>query len=180
MTKKTPKETRQKLLDAAITVLAGDPAQFTLDAIAAEAAVSKGGLLHHFPTKEAVVRGIVEYADRMWIERFSFELEQEPQGVPGHWSRAYIRASFELGQEKALLISALSKARSIYPDLLGGFESKDWQTDDDGLPPGRALVIRLTCDGLWFAQLFGTPPLATAQLAQIRTDLEYLTQSVQS
>jgi len=176
MTKKAPQETRQKLIEAAIFILASDPTQFTLDHVAAEAKVSKGGLLHHFPTKEALLNGIIEFADQVWVDRFADELKQEPEGVAGRWCRAYIRASFDLNQEKKLLISALAKARNLYPDALSAFESKEWGTlSDDGLPPGRALVIQLTCDGLWFAEYLGTPYVSTTQLALVKEELERLT-----
>lgn len=52
--------TRDRLLDAfeQLLVSAGSRAA-TLDAVAAEAGVSKGGLLYHFPSKEALVEAMV-------------------------------------------------------------------------------------------------------------------------
>src|SRR5205809_615370 len=49
-----------KLLDAAEAVVVRQGiANLTLDAVAAEAGMSKGGLLHHFPTKDRLVEALV-------------------------------------------------------------------------------------------------------------------------
>ena len=54
----TPSPTRDRLLDAfeALLIEQGEKAA-TLDAVAARAGVSKGGLLYHFGSKEALVGG---------------------------------------------------------------------------------------------------------------------------
>jgi AcrR family transcriptional regulator len=49
---------REEILDATEAVIGREGvAGLTLDAVAAECDVSKGGLLHHFPSKDALVRG---------------------------------------------------------------------------------------------------------------------------
>ena len=51
MSKKTPIETREKLVRAAAQlVISKGIARVTLEQVALDAGVSKGGLLHHFPT----------------------------------------------------------------------------------------------------------------------------------
>ena len=63
---------RQRILNAAeARLLASGPAGLVLDAVAADAGISKGGLLYHFGSKEALVAGLCE---RM-LERFDRELE---------------------------------------------------------------------------------------------------------
>lgn len=53
--------TRNAALEAALTVIARDgPARLTLDAIAREAGISKGGLMHQFPTKHAVLKALLD------------------------------------------------------------------------------------------------------------------------
>ena len=57
------------LLDAAETVVARQGfANLTLDAVAAEAGISKGGLLHHFPSKDRLVEGLVARTAEGWRE----------------------------------------------------------------------------------------------------------------
>jgi len=56
-----PARTRERLLDAAAKVVHRDGAQaLTLDAVAQEAEVSKGGLLYHFKSKNDLVNAMVE------------------------------------------------------------------------------------------------------------------------
>ena len=54
--------TKDKICDAAIqiTVRDGLPAM-TLDAVAKEAGISKGGLMYHFRSKDEMVRGVLDY-----------------------------------------------------------------------------------------------------------------------
>src|SRR5262249_25783308 len=84
----TPPATRARsapggrLLAAAAGVVRREGARgLTLDAVAREAGVSKGGLLYHFPTKRELVRGLV--AD--WMDGFEAEVERdaEPEGAGG-------------------------------------------------------------------------------------------------
>ena len=84
---------RERILDVAeARLLATGPAGLVLDAIAADAGVSKGGLLYHFRSKEALVGGL---CDRM-LERFDRDLEtlcqldDEPRGA---WTRAYLNST---------------------------------------------------------------------------------------
>src|SRR5690554_3095303 len=52
--------TKDAMLDAAEVVLTQQGAwRLTLDSVAEQAQVSKGGLLYHFPTKDALLREMV-------------------------------------------------------------------------------------------------------------------------
>ncbi|GLY50844.1 TetR/AcrR family transcriptional regulator [Lentzea sp. NBRC 102530] len=57
---RTPEDTRRALLDAAGTCIRARGTSATLDHIAKETGVSKGGLLHHFATKEDLVRALAQ------------------------------------------------------------------------------------------------------------------------
>ena len=53
--------TRERLLDAAARVASQEGyGAFTLEAVAAEAGTSKGGLLYHFASKELPIARLVE------------------------------------------------------------------------------------------------------------------------
>jgi AcrR family transcriptional regulator len=64
---------REMLLDAAEAIVAArGAAHLTLEAVAAEAGVSKGGLLYHFRAKEELLRAMVErYLHRRLEEKES-------------------------------------------------------------------------------------------------------------
>ena len=62
---------REQLLDAAVAVIRRDgAAALTLDAVAAEAGVSKGGVLYHFASKRALIDGLLE----RWLDEFGARL----------------------------------------------------------------------------------------------------------
>ena len=69
-------------------------ARLTLEAAAAEAGLSKGGVLYHFPTRDALVAGMVVKI----IEEFDRDIEAHLDGdaeCPGAFTRAYIRATMD-------------------------------------------------------------------------------------
>lgn len=61
----------------------------TIDAVAARAGVSKGGVLYHFPSKEALGEGLLE-----WFHEVSAEGLKEMAGDPEGPSRHYVRTSW--------------------------------------------------------------------------------------
>ena len=167
--------TRARLLDAAAGVMRrGGPRALTLEAVAAEAGVSKGGLLYHFASKPALLEALFE----RWLVAFEATIEAEPSGTPGSFTRAYVTASdiverpaasaaVEMGLFSALVTdpARLDQARARYAA---------WQQrlGADGIDPADATVARLAADGLWLADLLGLAPpteaLREAVVARIR------------
>ena len=77
-------ETRERILEAAVELAwQSGPSHLSLDAVAARAGVSKGGLLYHFPSKskllEATVESFVQEFDASLKER---EASREPDQKP--------------------------------------------------------------------------------------------------
>ncbi|OAB38217.1 hypothetical protein PMSD_07580 [Paenibacillus macquariensis subsp. defensor] len=67
--------------------------KLTLEAVAKEAGVSKGGLLHHFPNKKALIKGMLEELTHDYIS----EVQDKASNAAtddGKWTRAYIEATF--------------------------------------------------------------------------------------
>ena len=55
------KSSREKILDAAAELVSEiGSGRLTLDAVAERAGLSKGGLLYNFPTKEALLQGMIQ------------------------------------------------------------------------------------------------------------------------
>jgi len=53
---------RKAAIQAALAIIARDgPGQLTFDAIARESGISKGGLMHQFPSKGALMKGLLEH-----------------------------------------------------------------------------------------------------------------------
>lgn len=153
---------RRAILDAADTVVRRDGVEaLTLEAVAREAHVSKGGLLYHFPNKDALIAGLIARAVESFDSTLAVHLSAggEP---PGAWLSAFVAASFD---EDALDIDAnagLLAAVAINPALLDPVRARyaAWQaqTEADGIDPTVATIIRLAVDGLAFADLFGFAP----------------------
>ena len=145
-----PARTKDRLLDAAGAVVMRDGAQaLTLDAVAEEAEVSKGGLLYHFKSKRDLVEGMVE----RWLAEFAREME----GEDADFVRGYIKASAPAGNELGMLAALIGD-----PSLLVAVRKQYgiWQdrVEREGGDPVDATVARLAADGLWLAELLGMGP----------------------
>ena len=142
--------TRDRILDAAQVVVRRDGAQaLTLDAVAEEAKVSKGGLLYHFKSKRDLVEGMVE----RWLSEFQREIDEaDPSFV-----RGYVKACAPEDNELGMLAALIAD-----PSLLVGVRRQYgiWQdrVEREGGDPVDATVARLAADGLWLAELLGMGP----------------------
>jgi AcrR family transcriptional regulator len=158
---------------------------FTLDKVAQEANVSKGGLLYHFPNKEALAKAMNIYI----TDRFEEGLKRElalltDETEPGRWMQAYIKATFALKQEMMTDISAaLLLLETSEPKYLTLLQEKylcwQQQIENDRLDPKLAMLVRLAVDGLWFSELFDLSPPKGADRAQLMEALLNLTKQAQ-
>jgi AcrR family transcriptional regulator len=154
--------TKERIISAAEeVVLRNGVSRLTLEAAAAEAGLSKGGVLYHFPTRDALVAGMVDKI----IEEFDRDIDDRLLGDdgPGSFTRAYIRATLAPASARPdredRLGAALIAAAAAQPSLLIPLQraADRWQArlEDDGIDPALATVLRLACDGLWMCDLFG-------------------------
>ncbi len=152
--------TRTSLLEAATRIVRQDgAAQLTLERVAKEAGVSKGGLLYHFATKDALVAALLEsYLDDTDSQ---LRASRETDTAPGAWARANLKvAADDTGAVEggtALLAAALTN-----PQLLEGAREAfgRWQreAEADDLDPGVGTLLRLALDGWYFACLLDLAP----------------------
>ena len=180
MAKKAPTETREKLLQAAAQlVISSGNTQFTLEQVALEAHVSKGGLLHHFPTKLELLSGLMTQLTHTFEVRLQHALEAEKVAKRGRWARAYIRASFEPEPDEIELTSALAGVIANFPELIDQLRQEFAFIENcfakDGLSEARATLIRLACDGLWFSELLGTEIIEEPRRSSLFNELMELT-----
>jgi AcrR family transcriptional regulator len=173
---------RENILTAAQSVVRqhGTDA-LTLDAVAKEAGVSKGGLLYHFPTKEALIQGMIQTL----IDEFNTAVETEAAqdsapDKPGRYARAYLRATFNSDYPLPALSEGILAAVALNPTLLQPVQAafQHWQARllNDGIDPTTATMIRTAADGLWFTELmdFAPPPepLRNALYAKLMSLIE--------
>jgi AcrR family transcriptional regulator len=138
-------------------VLREGAGRLTLDAVAREAGLSKGGVLYHFPTKEELLRAMVE----RWLEDFDAALREklsQERRAPGAWTRAFVRVSAEdpldIWGGGAGLFAAIAHDPALLGIVRGRFEEWQRRVEDDGLDPALATVVRLATDGLWWSEVF--------------------------
>ncbi|AYY15520.1 TetR/AcrR family transcriptional regulator [Actinobacteria bacterium YIM 96077] len=144
-------------LDALQTILTEDGMHaVTLDAVAAAAGVSKGGLLYHFPSKEAMLDAFVQRMCDTAEAEFA-EAEQADDVVA-----SYLRASAPGDTEAALLWSliatlrtsdvATAEARQLVTDFFARWEEILHRKIDD---PVIADIVCLAGDGIYLRALAG-------------------------
>jgi AcrR family transcriptional regulator len=170
--------TRDRLLEAAAHVVMREgTAAVTLDAVASEAGVSKGGLLYHFPTKMALLEAVTE----RWHERFDAAIDAKADGAPGGWTRAYLAASDFNGEDARTrgdeygLMVALAAEPRLLARAHRHYDHWQARVENDGIDPVLATIVRLASDGLWFAELLRLAP-PKGQLR--RRVLEHLRQEI--
>lgn len=147
----SPTDTRTKLITAAAAVIRRDGAQaLTLDAVAAEAGVSKGGLLYHFRSKRELLDGLVA----RWLDEFQEDID----AAGGTFPAGYVRASDGAKAEEAGLLAALVADPAVLAAVRERYATWQDRIATEGGDPVEATVARLAADGLWLADLLGMAP----------------------
>lgn len=176
--------TRNNILFAADSVIREKGIQrLTLDEVAKVAGVSKGGLLYHFASKDALIQGMLETA----LESFDAEIQRlrELDTSPGAWLRAYIRASFPNGQgdplAQTLIGSAVLASVGSNPAITLAYQQhvQKWirAAATDGIEQHKADAIRLAVDGIWLQEALGIAPFAAKDRVKVIKGLIRMTQS---
>ncbi|GHC43136.1 TetR/AcrR family transcriptional regulator [Neogemmobacter tilapiae] len=155
--KKNPEGIRRALLDhaARLAVEQGLHA-VTVQAVSDAAGVTKGGLMHHFATKQALVDAM--FAEH--LEALGKVLADQMQADPerrGAFTRAYLRSVFELeptekgGPWASVYVAMLSDARlrAMWANWFSGQVQANSVTDSDPV----LTIVRLAADGAWLADM---------------------------
>lgn len=170
------------MLDAAEEVILRDGiASFTLDAVAAEAGVSKGGLLHHYPTKDRLIETLVSRQIQRWANECEDAIAAESE-APGRVARAMMQMclaspakwSEQSRRSSAVLIAAIANNRELIRPMRESHRRMLERLRDDGLPPGASEAVVLAIHGLWFEWIFGLEDMNPHRLATLHEALERL------
>lgn len=153
--------TKQKLLDAATDIIMDQGVhQLTLDEVAKTAGVSKGGLLYHYPSKEALLTAIVERLQTEQNELYA-SLQQEGYGPVEAFVRLFDetklhpeRATIQIDVEKMIAFLTLFAVDQEYADRwkrdLDTFFAHFQQTSD----PAETMIIRYALEGMMMSEHF--------------------------
>ncbi|MCC5794671.1 MAG: TetR family transcriptional regulator [Chromatiales bacterium] len=168
---------RDRVLDAAIRIVGESGAgRLTLEAVAEAAGISKGGLLYHFRSKEALLLGLLERHLAGFRERYTAELERRGGGQNAR-VQAYIQsvlAGDTLGldhdgslsllaavaNDPALLVEVRRQVQDFYQEI--GLTHPE---------PLRATRLMLAAEGLMLMDIFGISVLEPAQRQKLHEEL---------
>ncbi len=169
-----PSDAPDRILQAAHKILTtSGPSALSFDRVAQEASLSKGGVLHHFRTRKALVAAMVAATLERLDAHIASRTAKDDQRV-GAYRRAWVATLLDAADQRdsvAILAAAL-----IEPDLA----TPVWTWLDQArrrlaaeLGPDEALVLSSAVEAWWLGAALGRPALP----AHDRLDLvERLTQ----
>lgn len=171
------RDTRRHALTCSLEILR-EGGVLSLDSVARQAGLTKPGLMYHFPSKEALMLGIVDHV----TETYGRELQKRLGGPPDEASaadrlRVYADWAFGAGFDASDLV-AFSDPRlrdqlaQRWTEQLG-----PWVAVPDDLPAGqqaRLHAVRLIADGTWLADATDALPLDDTQRAAVRAVVDQL------
>lgn len=151
---------REKILDAASDLaFRQGAAHLSLDAVAACAGVSKGGLLYNFPSKSALMKALVE----KYIGDFRARLEEATDGDDSNLPVRYLDLSAAKLEQETPSSSGLLAALAEDPSLLLPVKAFNRDLVDrmkaGGKDAGAILVLFLVVEGMRAQSVFGTAML---------------------
>ncbi|WEK51402.1 MAG: TetR/AcrR family transcriptional regulator [Candidatus Kaistia colombiensis] len=177
--KKQPEQVRRTLLDCAakLAVEVGLSA-LTIQAVADAAHVTKGGLFHHFPSKEKLIEGVFDDLLRALDEEID-ALMQRDAVAHGRFTRAYVVSALRLIESKApspwgaLSISMMVDAnlRKLWSDWLRGRLQRHADTDSEP----TLEIVRYAADGVWLADITDVDVALRMDREQLRETLVQMT-----
>ena len=176
------KKSRARIRVAAAKVIERDGAgRLTLEKVAAEAGVSKGGLLYHYPSKDALLQGLLDHL----LENRAGLIEglSSPDDLSNTaLLNSLIDADFDLPKEERIMAQGLIAASAENPELIAPaqhhVEAVFAQLGISKSTATSARTIFLASQGLQFLELLGLLSLSASERNKIRRHLKALTKAL--
>ncbi|WP_449396980.1 TetR/AcrR family transcriptional regulator [Devosia riboflavina] len=142
----------------------------TFDAVAAETGITRGGILYHFPSREALVRAANEFAANGWEASLSEKLGKDrDEASAAERLIAYVKvAAVSVDRSDLALIM-----ESATDPTMGGFWLETYDRWVEASPDPNddasmlAFIARLAADGLWLHDALLSRPLPEATKTQV-------------
>jgi AcrR family transcriptional regulator len=159
--------TREKILVAAAKLVASSgPASLTIEKAAQAASLSKGAVLYHFASKDALVSALIASSLEQFDNTTARFLERD-KSKNGRFTRAYAKVLFHpqnnTSEFAAGLLAAVTTNLNLLDPAVSRHAEVQRRVEADGLSASMATLIRLAADGLYFTRAFGLAPLSDAQ-----------------
>lgn len=157
--KKDPERVRRALLDCAARIATKQGlAALTIQAVSDAAGVTKGGLFHHFPSRQALIEGLFADLTVQLDAAIDAYIANDPN-PRGSFTRAYLQVALSYGHISdedpwiAFSLSMISELqmKSLWSEWLEGRLRRHSDTDS-GL---MFEIVRLAADGIWLALALG-------------------------
>ncbi|WP_372426870.1 TetR/AcrR family transcriptional regulator [Salinarimonas chemoclinalis] len=151
------RSTRARILRAALEIAQeAGPGSVSLEAVAAQAGVSKGGLLYHFPTKAALLRGLVEEQ----LARFEAALGTEAaasrhDGVIAAYVETFVAQRLCAAPPSAGMLTALVEDPAILEPVRRRERGFLDAIRANAADPDEATIVYLALHGLALMRLLG-------------------------
>lgn len=160
---------REAILDAYLDeIVDRGVGSVTLESVATRAGVSKGGLLYHFPSKQALTDGVAQrlrdYTDAnlaLADDRGAARTFLETSRPAAREARTYW-AVIAAAQSDSAAVS--EETRRIIAEVFDDWSVRLRAEISD---PALADIIRLVGDGLYLAAVTGLPVLPAAQVKHV-------------
>ena len=167
--------TKDRILNAAEALSCEvGTASLRLEAVADRASVSKGGLLYHFPTKNALLEAMLARRLDFFDQAQKSVQARETSGDPGHL-RAFLQAGVEdLGENsqfcKGLLAAVISNPELLVP-VRTFLTRKLKELGKASVGRDQAIILWMALEGLRFHAMFEISPLSAAVRKRITQKL---------
>lgn len=145
---------RSKILDAAVRVIHRDGLiGVTFDSVAAESGVTRGGMMYHFPARDALIQAIHEHLAAQWEAGLEAAVgKTKSVATSRERAIAYARTSAR-SANRAELLSVLQSGESPAAAAPWNAVLDGWATPPPQSPGDHAalatFIARLAADGLW-------------------------------
>jgi AcrR family transcriptional regulator len=171
--KKQPELVRRMLIDCAARLATERGLQaITVQAVADAAGVTKGGLFHHFPSKEKLIDAVL----RDQLDKFDAAIEAtlaQDGDSYGCFTRAYVIANLSMAEFAPALESTCI---ALLTDPVARIHWADWlrarlarHHSTDSAP--ELEIVRYAADGVWLADLQQVPADLRSDRDQMRSRL---------
>jgi len=165
--------TREQIIDAALSVVrAQGVAALTLDEAARLAGISKGGVLYHFKSKEALIQAMVARLAGQCETLQQAHYDKLAPG-PNRWARALVETSFDPAAPTTdpagcALLAAVATNPGLMEPLEGTIDTAFRRLTADSEDPSMALLVALAMDGLWLHRLVNSPVMDETRRLSVR------------
>ena len=180
----TKKPVREAVLDAATELVetSGGAGQLTLDAVAAKAGVSKGGLLHHFKSKEALLTAMVarvadefeanrQHATQTLSAHAGDTVEHEIELISIYLDRSFAGLGVR-NQGAMTLFAAAAYQPALLQPIRDYYARRTQETLEHSGSAQVTLALMLMADGLWLFDALGIPPITGDLRQQLVTTIK--------